>query len=99
MNDILFMNFDKVDIQAIKNKLYKKFEMIDLSLYIYYLDMTIARNRVNRILRLEQTIYIEKFFINYNMIELTIISMLIINNKFYIVKNNFVTIEESHHIY
>ena len=99
MNDILFMNFDKVDIQAIKNKLYKKFEIIDLSLYIYYLDMTIARNRVNRILRLEQTIYIEKFFINYNMIELTIISMLIINNKFYIVKNNFVTIEESHHIY
>ena len=53
VNNILFIDFDKVDIQAIKNKLYEKFEIIDLNLYIYYLDMTIAKNRVNRILRLE----------------------------------------------
>ena len=37
----------------IKNKLYKKFKIIDLNLYIYYFDMMIAKNRVNRILRLE----------------------------------------------
>ena len=35
----------------IKNKLYKKFKIIDLNLYIYYLDITIIRNYINRILR------------------------------------------------
>ena len=29
------------------------FKMIDLNLYIYYLDITIAKNRINRILRLK----------------------------------------------
>ena len=62
MNDILFINFDKVDIQIIKNKLYKKFEMINLNLYIYYFDIIIIKDRVNRILRFKQTIYI-KFFL------------------------------------
>ena len=53
INDILFINFDKVDIQIIKNKFYKKFEMIDLSLCIYYFDITIIKNYINRILRLK----------------------------------------------
>ena len=35
----------------IKDKLYKKFEIIDLNLYIYYLNITIIKNRVNYILR------------------------------------------------
>ena len=47
------MNFDKIDIQIIKNKLYKKFKIIDLNLYIYYLDITIAKNHINHILRLK----------------------------------------------
>ena len=83
----------------IKNKLYEKFKIIDLNSYIYYLDITIIKDYINRILRLEQTIYIKKFFINYNIIESIIISTLIINNKFYIVEDNFVIIEESRHIY
>ena len=99
VNNILFINFDKVDIQAIKNKLYKKFKIIDLGLCIYYLDITITKNRVNRILRFEQIIYIKKFFIDYNMIESAIISTLIINNKFYIIENNFVIIEKSYYVY
>ena len=33
------------------------------------------------------------------MIESTIILIFIINNKFYIVENNFVIIEKSHHAY
>ena len=51
INNILFINLDKIDIQAIKDKLYKKFEMIDLNLYIYYFDIMIVKNRINRILR------------------------------------------------
>ena len=53
INNILFINFNKVDFQIIKNKLYKKFEIINLNLYIYYLDITIVKNHINRILRLE----------------------------------------------
>ena len=99
INNILFINFDKIDIQTIKNKLYKKFEIINLNLYIYYLDMTIAKNYVNRILHFEQTVYIEKFFIDYNIIESAIISTLIINDKFYIVENDFVIIKIFYHVY
>ena len=73
--------------------------MIDLNLYIYYFDIIIAKNRVNRILRFKQTIYIEFFFINYDIIESAIISTFIINDKFYVVENDFVIIKESHHVY
>ena len=37
----------------IKNKFYKKFEIIDLNSYIYYLDIMIVKNRINRIIRFE----------------------------------------------
>ena len=73
--------------------------MIDLSLCIYYFDITIVKNRINRILRFEQTIYIKKFFIDYNIIESAIILILIINDKFYIVENDFIIIKESRYIY
>ena len=73
--------------------------MIDLNLYIYYLDITIAKDYINRILRLKQTIYIEFFFINHNIIESIVISTFIINDKFHIVKNDFVITEKSHHAY
>ena len=73
--------------------------MIDLNLYTYYLNITIVKNRINRILRLKQTTYIEKLLINHNIIESAIISILIINDKFYIVENDFMIIEESRYIY
>ena len=53
INEILFINLDKVDMQTIINKFHKKFKIIDLSLYIYYFDLTIIKNRINRILRFE----------------------------------------------
>ena len=73
--------------------------MIDLNLCIYYFDITIAKNYINRILRFKQTNYIEKFCINHDIIESTIILIFIINDKFYIVEDNFVIIKESHHVY
>ena len=73
--------------------------MINLTLYIYYFNIMIIKDYINRILRLKYIIYIEKFFINYNIIELTIISTLIINNKFYIINNDFVIIEKFHYVY
>ena len=83
----------------IKNKLHEKFEIIDLNLYIYYFDITIAKNRVNRILRFKYTIYIEKFFINHDIIKSTSTLIFIINDKFYVIENDFVIIEEFRHVY
>ena len=93
MNDILFINLDKINIQMIKNKFHEKFEITDLNLYIYYLDIMIVKNRF------EQIIYIEKFFIDYNMIESALISIFIINDKFYIIEDDFVIIDKSRYIY
>ena len=61
--------------------------------------MIIVKNRINRILRFKQIIYIKKFFINHNIVESTIILILIINNKFYVIENDFVIIEEFRYVY
>ena len=83
----------------IKIKFYEKFEMIDLSLCIYYFDIIIIKDRFNRILRFKQITYIEKFFIDYDIIESTSILIFIINNKFYVVEDDFVIIKKSHYVY
>ena len=53
VDDVLITNFNRVDIQRIKDALNVKFHMIDLRLYAYYLEMTIIRDRTNRTIRLE----------------------------------------------
>ena len=73
--------------------------MIDLNLCIYYFDIIIIKDRVNRILRFKQIIYIKKFFIDHDIIEFAIISIFINNDKFYIIENNFIIIKKSYHVY
>ena len=51
INDILFADLDKKEIQDIKNKLNKKFKIINFEFYIYYFKIIIIKNRINRILR------------------------------------------------
>ena len=51
INDILFIDLDKKKIQNIKNKLNKKFKIIDFEFYIYYFKIIIVKNHANRILR------------------------------------------------
>ena len=67
VNDILIIDPFKTNIQRIKNALYAKFKMSDLDFCAYYLDIIVIRDRVNRTLRLKQSIYIERFFKQYNM--------------------------------
>ena len=50
INDILFINFDKKN-QRFKNKFRKRFEIIDLNKYVYYFEIIIIKDRINRILR------------------------------------------------
>ena len=52
MNNIFIVSLNKTEIQDIKNKLRKRFEIINLGSYIYYLDIIVIRDRANRIIRL-----------------------------------------------
>ena len=52
INDILITDSSRSEIQKTKNTLNAKFKISDLGLYSYYLDMTVTRNHINRILRL-----------------------------------------------
>ena len=69
MDDILIAGPNKIEIQSIKNKLRKRFEIINLGSCIYYLDMTVIKDRANRIIRLGQASYIEKFLIEHGIWE------------------------------
>ena len=57
MNDIFIIDFFKTNIQRVKNALYAKFKMNDLDSCVYYFDMIIFRDRVNRTLRLKQLLH------------------------------------------
>ena len=69
VDDILLAGPNKVEIQGIKDQLRQKFKMTDLGPCTYYLGMTITRDRPNRILRLGQAGYIEKFLREHQMWE------------------------------
>ena len=53
MNNVLITNLNRANIQRIKNTLNAKFHIIDLRLYVYYLDIIVIRDRANRTIRLE----------------------------------------------
>ena len=69
VDDILLVGPDKKEIQRIKDKLHEHFEITDLSECNYYLGITVTRDRVNRILRLGQAGYVQKFITEYGMWE------------------------------
>ena len=52
INNILIIDYNKIAIQRVKNRLNIKFYILDLRLYIYYLNITIKRNRRSNIIRL-----------------------------------------------
>ena len=69
VDDILLVGPDKQAIQRIKDKLHKRFEITDLGACHYYLGMTVTRDRANRILRLGQAGYVQKFITEHGMWE------------------------------
>ena len=66
VNDILIIDLSKTDIQRIKKALNDKFHMFDLGPCVYYLGMTVKRDRVVDILRLGQAVYVIRFLKHFN---------------------------------
>ena len=54
-------------IANLKKKLYKKFVITNLDLYLYYLGMKIQRDRMTRIVRITQTTYLKKVLARFKM--------------------------------
>ena len=48
VNNILIINFNKIDIKRIKNNFNIKFHILNLKLYIYYLNMIVKKKSSNR---------------------------------------------------
>ena len=67
MDDILLAGPNKSQIQDLKAEFHSRFEMTDFGPCTYYLGMTITRDRADRIIRLGQAGYIEKFIQDYGM--------------------------------
>ena len=61
VDDVIVTGPSRPDIQRIKDALNTKFQMSDLEPCSYYLGMIVTRDRANRILRLGQATYIERF--------------------------------------
>ena len=60
VDDMLIVGPSLAEIQDIKEKLHRRFQMSDLGPCYYYLGMSIRRNRQQQILSLSQHGYIEK---------------------------------------
>jgi hypothetical protein len=67
VNDLIFTKLDFAIIFKLKNVLNERFEMSDLELCIYYLNMKIFKNRRLRLLILNQSVYIEQILRDHEM--------------------------------
>ena len=67
VDDLIITGSSSFEIQRVKKLLNDEFSMIDLGLINYYLNMTITRDRANRILRLGQQAYLEKVLRDHEM--------------------------------
>ena len=70
MNNLLIIDLNKSNIADLKQKLSEKFKMSNLDPVSHYLGLEIQRDRTNKIIRLNQKIYLKKILANLNMIEL-----------------------------
>ena len=53
VDNILIINYNKINIKRIKDALNVKFHMLNLKLCIFYLNIIVKRNRYNDIIRLK----------------------------------------------
>ena len=70
MNDLFIIDLNNSSIVDLKQKLFERFKMSNLDLVSHYLKLKIQRDRVIKIIRLNQKIYLRKILENFNMIEL-----------------------------
>ena len=73
VNDLLIIDFNKKNIIVFKKSFSNRFRIRNLNFYLFYLNVKITKNRVNKIMHFNQTTYIKQFveiceFIDYKSI-------------------------------
>ena len=99
VDDILLIEFNSEHIVAIKRIFNERFKMIDLSSFRFYLNMNIERNRSNRILFLNQKIYLKKIFKNHDMWKCKSVAIFMNNNVLKVVDSDHVVTAGQRHVY
>ena len=99
VDDILLIDFNSRYIAAVKQIFNEYFKIIDLNLFRFYLYINIKRNRSNRILFLNQKIYLKKIFKNHDMWKCKSIAIFINNNVLKVIDLDYVVIVEQRHVY
>ena len=67
VNDLFIVEFNKKFIQQVKQALSERFQMTNMNFLVYYLNMSVTRNRQQRILCFNQKIYLKKILKNHEM--------------------------------
>ncbi len=67
VDDLIMMNLDLIVINVLKHVLNQRFEMSDLDLCTFYLDMIIFKNRNLSKLIFDQNVYVEQMLRDHDM--------------------------------
>ena len=80
VDDLLITKFDKKFIRQIKKTLHKRFQMININFFAYYLNMKITKNKQQRTFHFNQKIYLKKIIRNHDMWKFNAMNIFINNN-------------------
>ena len=80
VDDLLIAELDKKFIRQIKKILHKRFQMIDINFFAYYLNMKITKNKQQRTLHFNQKIYLKKIIRDHDMWKFNAMSIFMNNN-------------------
>ena len=67
VNDLLIAELNKKFIRQVKKALNKRFQMTNMKSLVYYLNMSVTRNRQQRTLCLNQKVYLKKVLRDHEM--------------------------------
>ena len=99
VDDIFLIESNSKYIVVVKRAFNKRFKMINLNSFRFYLNMSIERDRSNRILFFNQKVYLKKVFKNHDMWECKSIIIFMNNNALKVVDLDHIIIVEQRHAY
>ena len=100
VNDLLLVDSNKKFIQKIKKVLHKRFQIININFFVYYLNIKIQRDKHQRTLYFNQKIYLKKIIRNHDMWKCNfMIIFMKINIKFIVVEIDYICFVNDKHRY
>ena len=99
VDNIFLIEFNLKHIVVVKRTFNKRFKMINLNLFSFYLNISIKRDWSNRILFFNQKIYLKKIFKNYDIWKCKSIIIFMNNNILKVFDFSHLVIAEQRYVY